>query len=96
VYNDFNTWISNNTTTYGTVRNPYLNNWNVGLRKNFPIHESIRLQLRLDAFNALNHPQFGNVDTTPSDTYFGWIGGSPVPSQVNTPRQIQIAGKLYF
>lgn len=96
VYNDFKTWVSDNPTTYGTVRNPYLNNWNIGLRKNFPIHESVRLQLRLDAFNALNHPQFGNVDTNPSDTYFGWIGGSPVPSQVNTPRQIQLAGKLYF
>jgi hypothetical protein len=96
VYNDFNTWISNNPTTFGTVRNPYLNNWNIGIRKNFPIHDALRLQLRIDAFNAFNHPQLGNVDTTPTDTYFGWIGGSPVPSQVNTPRQIQLEGKLYF
>jgi len=96
VYNDFNTWISDNSTTYGSVRNPYLNNWSLGARKSFEIHESMRLQLRIDAFNALNHPQFGNIDTNPSDTYFGWVNGSPVPSQVNTPRQIQLQGKLYF
>lgn len=96
VYNDFKTWISNNATTYGTVRNPYINNWSIGLRKNIPFSQSIRLQLRLDAFNALNHPQFGNVDTKPTDTYFGWVGGSPVPTQVNVPRAIQLEGKLYF
>ena len=96
VYNDFKTWVSDIPTTYGTVRNPFTNNWNIGLRKNFPIHESVRLQLRIDAFNALNHPTFGNVDTTPTDTYFGWLGGSPIPSQVNTPRAIQLEGKLYF
>ena len=66
------------------------------MRKNFPIHESVRLQLRIDAFNAFNHPQFGNVDTNPTDTYFGFLGGSPIPSQVNTPRAIQLQGKLYF
>lgn len=96
VYNDFTTWISDNPTTYGSVRNPYLNNWNIGLRKNFAIHDSVRLQLRMDAFNAFNHPQFGNVNTTPTATYFGWLGGSPIPSQVNTPRAIQLQGKLYF
>lgn len=96
VYNDFNTWVSDNSETYSTVRNPYENNWSIGLRKSFEIHESMRLQLRIDAFNALNHPQAGGPDTNPSDTYFGWLNGSPVPSQVNTPRQIQLEGKLYF
>ena len=96
VYNDFRTWISDLPTTYGTVRNPYTTNWNAGLRKNFPIHDKISLQLRIDAFNALNHRQFGNVDVTPSDLYFGWFGGSPIPSQVNTPRTIQLQAKLYY
>lgn len=96
VYNDFKTWISNNATTYGSVRNPYINNWSIGLRKNIHFSQSIRLQLRLDAFNALNHPQFGKVDTKPTDTYFGWLGGSPVATQVNVPRAIQLQGKLYF
>lgn len=96
VYQDFATWHTNNPTTFGTVRNPYLNNWNIGVRKNLPIYKSMLLQLRIDAFNAFNHPQYGNVDTTPGDVYFGWLGGSPISSQVNAPRVIQLQGKLYF
>ncbi len=96
VYNDFSAWSSDNANTFGDVRNPYLNNWNIGLRKTVPIHDSMRLQLRIDAFNALNHPQNGGPDTNPSDTFFGYLNGSPVASQVNTPRQIQLEGKFYF
>jgi len=66
------------------------------VRKSFPITQTARLQLRIDAFNALNHPRFGNIDTTPGDTYFGWVNGSTTPSQVNSPRSVQLEGKLYF
>ncbi len=96
VYQDFATWISDKPTRYGTVRNPYTNNWNIGLRKNIPLVRSMRLQMRLDAFNALNHPQGGNVDVTPGDQYFGWVGGSNLPSQVNAPRVVQVSAKIYY
>jgi hypothetical protein len=96
VYQDFATHISDNPTTYGTVRNPYQNNWNIGIRKNIPLAKSIYLQMRLDAFNALNHPQGGNVDVAPGDQYFGWVGGSNLPSQVNSARVVQVAAKLYY
>jgi hypothetical protein len=96
VYQDFATRISDNATTYGTVRNPYTNNWHIGLRKNIPLVKTTYLQMRLDAFNALNHPQGGNVDVTPGDQYFGWIGGSNLPSQVNNPRVLQLEAKIYY
>jgi len=96
VYQDFKTWVSDNSPYHGTVRNPYMNNWNIGLRKNVPIREAIRLQLRFDAFNALNHPQFGSVNTDPNNAYFGYFSGSATPSAVNSPRSIQLEGKLYF
>jgi hypothetical protein len=66
------------------------------LRKNFAFTETIRLQLRIDAFNALNHPQFGNIDVNPGDRFFGALSGSPVLSQTNVPRAIQLGAKLYF
>jgi hypothetical protein len=96
VYQDFATWNRMNDTTFGNIRNPYLNNFDLGIRKSFQFTETIRLQLRMDAFNALNHPRFGNIDTNPSDAYFGWVNGSPKLSQVNAPRQIQLGGRLIF
>jgi hypothetical protein len=33
--------------------------WDFALHREFPIHESIRLQFRVEMFNVLNHPNFG-------------------------------------
>jgi len=44
------------TATRGSLIGPTLNNWNLGLFKNLRIRESVHLQLRLEAFNAFNHP----------------------------------------
>ncbi|AFL87472.1 hypothetical protein Terro_1157 [Terriglobus roseus DSM 18391] len=41
----------------GSVRQPNLNQVDLGLEKSFGITESARMQLRLESFNALNHPQ---------------------------------------
>jgi hypothetical protein len=96
VYNDFNLWSTDNATTYGEVRNPYYNCWNIGLSKTVKFNGDMHLELRADAFNAFNHPQFGNIDVTASDKYFGYLNGSNTLSQVNVPRQIQLQGKFYF
>jgi hypothetical protein len=98
VYNDFATLVTYNQRVFGNIRNPYITTFMLGARKNFRITESTRLQIGMDAFNALNHPQFGSIDTTPTDTYFGAIGGS-LPSkwvQVNSPRTIQLRGRITF
>ncbi|CAN5749354.1 hypothetical protein BH10ACI4_BH10ACI4_00960 [soil metagenome] len=59
--------------------------------KDFNIHESIRLQFRLEAFNLLNRVQFGFPNTTVGSPTFGYI-----TTQANLPRNIQAALKLYF
>ena len=46
--------------------------------KNFNFTDTIRLQLRLDATNLLNHPQFGNIGTDPTSAYFGRLSGAAV------------------
>jgi hypothetical protein len=33
--------------------------WDFAVHRDFPIHESIRLQFRAEMFNVLNHPNFG-------------------------------------
>jgi Carboxypeptidase regulatory-like domain len=59
--------------------------------KKFPIYERISAEFRAEAFNLFNHPTFGPPDTTLGDGTTGIIN-----SQVNLPRQIQIALKILW
>lgn len=98
VFNDFTTRVTYNPTTFGDIRNPYVNNSILGARKNFAIREGMHLQLGMDVFNALNHPQFGSINVTPTSSFFGAISGN-VPAkwvQVNSPRTIQLRGRFTF
>jgi hypothetical protein len=96
VYQDFAIWNTYNRTTFGSVRNPRINDVTFGVRKAFQCTEKVRLQVRMDMFNALNHPRFGGVDVTAGDTYFGALSGTNKPTQVNAPRQIQLGGRITF
>jgi hypothetical protein len=66
-------------------------NVDAALMRMIPVREAINLQLRFEAFNALNHTNFGqpsnNVSTT---TTFGTILSS------NPARILQLAAKLTF
>ncbi|HEY6331873.1 MAG TPA: hypothetical protein VI756_21275, partial [Blastocatellia bacterium] len=62
--------------TRGSLQGPLLNNLNLGLFKNIRLRESINLQLRLEAFNALNHPNAG------VGAVQGNLGGPVIPSSV--------------
>jgi hypothetical protein len=96
IYNDFTVRNTLYPQTFGDIRNPPINTFTAGLRKNFNFTETFRFQLRMDATNLLNHPQFGNISTDPNSSYFGKLSGAAIPTAVNSPRQIELAGKLYF
>ena len=59
--------------------------------KTIPIHESLKGEFRAEAFNIFNHPTFGPPDTSIGDGTTGIIN-----SQVNLPRQIQLAVKVIW
>jgi hypothetical protein len=99
IYNDFATRVTYNKQIFGDVRNPYSNTFILGARKSFEIEKGVRFELGMDAFNALNHPQFGSIDVNPNDTGFGAFNGSVLSTkwtQVNSPRTIQLRGLLTF
>ena len=53
------------------------------------------MEFRAEAFNAFNRVRFGTGSTQIQSTNFGKLLIS-AGNQINTPRQLQLALKLYF
>jgi outer membrane receptor protein involved in Fe transport len=68
-----------------------LKTWDASLLRNFAIREGMRLQLRGEFFNVLNHPDFGTPVTNLSSSNFGMVFGTS-----NAPRIGQVALKFIF
>jgi hypothetical protein len=64
------------------------------LFRTFPIHEALALQLRADAFNALNHPTFANPAVSLTSTSFGEI--TTTSNAASKARVLQFAATLNF
>jgi len=80
--------------TIGSCRQPGQANSNLSLFKEFllpKLREGARIQVRLETYNALNHPQFSGPNTTVNGGSFGVI-----TSTANGPREVQAALKLYW
>ena len=81
----------NSPRMLGNLRSPGFIDTDLSGIKKFPIYERITAEFRAEAFNLFNHPTFGPPDTTLGDGTTGIIN-----SQVNLPRQIQIALKILW
>jgi hypothetical protein len=73
-----------------TLIGPGTFNLDLGAHRVIAIREKLRLQVRGEFFNALNHTQLNNPDTTVSDSTFGRI------TSARSPRTVQVALKLTF
>jgi hypothetical protein len=62
----------------------------MGIQKYWSFSETKRLQLRIELYNAFNHPNFFVPDSNLGDSNFGTITGA-YPA-----RSVQFAGKFYF
>jgi hypothetical protein len=79
------------STRFSGIRGDTANNWDISAIKNTQLKETVRLQFRAEAINALNHPQFTAPNTTPTSTAFGQVTG-----QWSWPRVIQFGLKILF
>ena len=76
--------------TFPLLRTHHVRNLDLSLFKHFTFG-NVRLQARVEAFNALNRVQFGSPNTSVTSSSFG-----VVTSQANTPRQLQFGVKLLW
>jgi Carboxypeptidase regulatory-like domain len=86
--------------------------WDLTAAREFPIHDSLRLQFRAEMFNVINHPNFGPLNGTfqPGNQYFGqatqmlneYLGGLSGNGTQNplyapgSPRSIELVLRMEF
>jgi hypothetical protein len=84
--------LGNLSANIADLRGHHVNNLDFSLFKVFGLTETMRLQFRAEAFNALNRVRFSNPNTNVNaGSNFGVI-----TAQSNAPRQIQFGLKLLF
>ncbi len=83
--------LGNTSRTVNSVRRDNYINLDLSLFKTFRLTEKVKFEFRGDFFNTANYVVFGTPVTNVNDAQFGRI-----TTQLNTPRRIQLAGKLYF
>jgi hypothetical protein len=74
-----------------SIEGPGIKDVDISLVKNTLIKEGMNLQFRCEAFNAANHPIFGQPNATFGTPQFGQISDTRLDN-----RQIQVALKLSF
>ena len=77
---------------------------NLAMRREFRLHNELRMNFRAETFNLFNHPIFGYVDPTFTDATFGQatqtlnasLGTLASQYQQGGPRSMQFALRLIF
>ena len=82
--------LGNGTRTEPNLRNPGQIGFDSVLSRWQPIRERMRMQLRFEMYNMLNHPNLGSPNTTITSTNFGQI------TSKNGNRTMQAALRLEF
>ncbi|HLJ16787.1 MAG TPA: carboxypeptidase regulatory-like domain-containing protein [Bryobacteraceae bacterium] len=74
----------------GIIRGPSSYIWNFALRKNFAVTEKLKFQLRGEAFNVFNHPNWSNPNVTATSSSFARVQSK------TGDREIQVALRMDF
>jgi len=74
----------------GMIQGPGFNKLDMGLFRTFALPYHTSFTLRGEAFNLMNHTNWGTVDTVATDTTFGQV------TSARDPRILQVAGKINF
>ncbi|MGI8991219.1 MAG: hypothetical protein ACR2I2_16775 [Bryobacteraceae bacterium] len=75
---------------FDSTRGPGIANFDISLIKNFKPVERVRMQLGVETFNTVNHPQFEGVGNQLGSATFG------VVTSARDPRILQLRVKISF
>jgi hypothetical protein len=79
------------------VIGPAFHNTDLSISKSLTIADRYRVQLRADAFDLFNHPNFGPPGNVVGSPTFGKISRTRLPTgEAGSSRQIQLVAKLSF
>jgi hypothetical protein len=84
----------NESRTDSVLRSPGIANYDFAIFKRTAITEQLKLEFRAEAFNLFNRVQFGQPNlqySTAANSTFGVIS-----SQLNQPRLMQLALRMFF
>jgi len=74
-----------------TVYGPGMQTMDIALARSFPIRERVRLEMRAEAYNALNHSNFGTPNRFVNTAQFGSITEASTPG-----REFQLSARVSF
>jgi hypothetical protein len=78
-------------TSNGSLLGPGMQKWDMALAKNTKAGEHVNVQLRAEAFDVFNHPNFLTIDNSISDgAKFGIVNAD------HEPRILQLGAKVTF
>ena len=81
-----------------SIYGPGFQNWNLNLKKRFPINERAGFEFNADAYNFINHPnwaqigQSGGLQLNPTSGTFGEV----TQKATSNPRNLQVGLKFLF
>jgi len=78
---------------FSNIRYDNTNNWDIALAKNWQVLEAVRIQFRVEMFNAYNRVQFGRANTTFGSAAFGTVTGTAPGAG---PRNVQFGLRVAF
>jgi hypothetical protein len=80
------------------IYGPGFQNWNLNMRKQFPVFRETAFEFRAEAYNFINHPnwaqigQAGGLQLNPTSTQFGEV----TQKSTTNPRTLQVALRYIF
>jgi hypothetical protein len=75
------------------LRQDYTSDWDANVQKDTTLAEGIVLELRIEAFNLLNRPQYNTPNVSPTSSLFGTTSGI---YSGTFSRQLQVGAHLRF